>query len=137
MIVSARQAKEAWTLLRQWARLVDEKWDMDELARVEGRSKGDVTDAYRAACKHCHPDRGGDMVDFVKVDRAKHLLFAWLEREADAPVPVHGGVTKCPRCTGLTYVLLHRGARQMRMQCPSCKGNGEIYDEKQTEGDRM
>jgi DnaJ-class molecular chaperone len=137
VIVSERQAQEAWDLLRSWARISDEGWDLDELARVVGRTERDVTDAYRAACKHVHPDRGGAMADFVKVDRAKYMLMAWIARVATGPVPAHGGVSECPRCLGKGSIILHRGIKQTRMQCATCQGNGELYDEKQGEGDRM
>ena len=77
------------------------------------------------------------MAEFVKVDRAKHVVLTWLYRQVEAPTVAHGGVTKCPRCHGLAYVTVHKGLRQMRMQCPTCRGNGEIYDEKEGEGDRL
>lgn len=136
MIVSTRQAQEAWDVLRQWARIIDERWDLGPL-RVEGRTKAEVAEIYRAACKHSHPDMGGRLEDFAKVDRAKHVLLAWLERQADAPPPAHGGASQCPRCNGACHVLLYKGLRQMRVQCPTCQGNGEIYDERKPEGDRM
>lgn len=134
MIISKKQADEAWVVLRTYARIIDERWDADELVDVQGRTKTDVTDAYRAACRTVHPDMGGDVERFAAVDRAKHVLMAWLERAgtvSDAP-PAHG--QPCARCNGLGHVLSQRAFRAMRVQCPTCRGAGELGVE-QEKGD--
>lgn len=98
-----------------------------------------VEAAYRTEAKRAHPDAGGSLEAFAAVDHAKHVLLHWLAMRDGEPEKPHGGVTKCPRCDGKGYMELH-GARLgsvMRKQCPTCKGNGELYDEKDKDGDRI
>lgn len=133
MIVSRKMADDAWELVRGYCMmgaLDGEIWDFP-------LSPESVGVAHKQACKRAHPDGGGSSEAFVAVDRAKHVLLHWLARQAEAPTPVHGGVTECLHCCGAGHVMLHKGLRQMRAQCPACQGNGEIYDEKKPEGDRI
>lgn len=132
MIVSEKMAQECWDILRMWARLVDEKWDADELARAKGRSESEIKQAFHAAARSAHPDMGGDAAKFALVDRAKEAMLVFAKRQAPAQEEVpHGGVVTCPRCNGARTIALQRGFKQMRVQCPTCRGNGEI-----TEGER-
>lgn len=98
-----------------------------------------INAAYRAEAKKAHPDLGGSPEAFAAVDRAKHILLAWLERQGDSePTKPHGGVTVCPRCDGRGFLELRRGfAAPLRRQCPTCTGSGEIYDEKDKGVDRV
>lgn len=134
MIVSERQAQEAWDTLRTFARMADEKWDADELIYVTVQNEGNLKDIYRAACRHTHPDMGGRPEDFATVDRAKHVVEAWMAKQGwRKEIAEHGGVTVCPRCNGDRRIKFQRGFRQMQVQCPTCQGNGELYDEKEKE----
>jgi DnaJ-class molecular chaperone len=128
-------ADAAWELLREYCMCgapdgFGEVWDFP-------LGPESVGVAYKQACKRAHPDTGGSQEEFVAVDRARHVLLAWLERQADAPVPAHGGAAECPRCHGAGRIMMHRGVRQMPMQCPACQGNGEIYDDRESTGDRL
>lgn len=138
MIVSERQAQAAWDTLRTWARAADEKWDADELVHVTGQNDGNLRDIYRTACRFTHPDMGGSVEDFAAVDRAKYVVEAWLAKRARVDeVNAHGAVTVCPRCNGDRRIKLQKGFRQMQVQCPTCHGNGELYDEKDKGADRL
>lgn len=94
--------------------------------------------AYRTEAKRAHPDAGGTPEAFAAVDRAKHILLAWLDKQERLDtIKSHGGVTVCPRCSGDRRIVLQRGFRQMQVQCPTCQGNGELYDEKEKGVDRL
>lgn len=92
---------------------------------LEGLTADSVQATYRAAAKATHPDAGGSAEAFAKVDRAKHVLLKWLEREAQFKdlEPKHG--EKCRRCDGKGYVESARAFRTMRVACPLCRGLGE------------
>lgn len=130
MIVSRKAYEEAVALLLPY-------WP-DELSTAHPLDKERVTIMYRLAARHLHPDRGGSAEAFAAVDRAKHVLLHWLARaEAQEDKP-HGGVSKCPRCDGRGYMELRNGFKApLRKQCPTCNGNGEIFDEKDKDGDRL
>lgn len=99
-----------------------------------------VLAAYRAEVKRVHPDAGGSVEAFAAVDRAKHVLLRWLARSvAEEPTTQHGVITACPRCEGRGFLELtgRRFGASIRRQCPACQGNGELYDEKTKEGDRI
>lgn len=137
MIVSERQAREAWETIKA-ACLVDAPEGVEAVWSFP-LSKESLTVAYRQAAKVTHPDSGGSLEAFAAVDRAKHILLHWLDRSAVEEAKPHGGVAPCPRCDGKGYMEL-RGSRFgsiMRKQCPTCQGNGEIYDEKNKDGDRI
>lgn len=137
MIVSARMAAECWSLLRQFARISDEKWDEEAMLRPEGRTEAEINQAFRAAAKYTHPDTGGDAAQYALVDRAKAAMLEYAKRAAPAATPPHGGVRECPRCKGARHIMLQRGIRQMRMQCPTCRGHGELDEEKPETGDML
>lgn len=132
MIVTQAKADAAWIKLRQFARLTDEKWDAEELINVQGRTATEVNDAYRASCKHAHPDMGGRMEDFIEIDRAKHMLLHWLERKPE--VVTAGAGRTCPDCNGKGYVAVQRALRAMRMTCPMCRGTGDLDSEHEKPG---
>jgi len=134
VIVSQKKAEEARLLLMR--DLSDEELEAND-STVLCMSEDKVNALFRAAAKYAHPDAGGSPEAFAAVDRAKHILLHWLKRKGTGIRPAHGGVSKCPRCDGLGRVILYKGVSQLRVQCPTCQGNGEIYDERDKEGDRM
>lgn len=79
---------------------------------------------YRDAARRSHPDAGGKAEDFAAVDRAKHVLLEWLKREPEAR-PIHKP-TVCYRCDGKGFVTQQRAWRSMRVQCPECRGAGDL-----------
>lgn len=111
-IISRKMAEEACEALG-WG-----KETLDGEMTAEG-----VNAQYRAAVMEAHPDRGGSQEAFVAVDRAKHVLLAWLEKSEQAP-PAHG--EQCPRCEGRGYVDHQRAFRAMKVTCPRCRGTGEL-----------
>lgn len=112
MIVTRKAAEEALTVLRI-------------ASTPETVEESEVTSAFRAVAKGAHPDAGGSVEAFATVDRAKHVLLEWLKRRPTGPALPHHG-EKCERCDGKGYVMSHRAFRSMRVQCPSCRGTGEI-----------
>lgn len=115
MIVNRKMAEEAM------ARLEIVGIDLDQLT-IEW-----VKGAYRVAVQYSHPDKGGSVEDFAAVDRAKHVLLEWLGKEQPAR-PVHKPDV-CPRCDGRGFVAQQRAWRAMRMQCPRCRGAGDLDTE--------
>lgn len=99
---------------------------------VDGLLKAQVLELYKVQAKRTHPDMGGTPEAFAAVDRAKHVLLHWLERAGPAVEVPHGDVQECLRCKGKGYTMQQRAFRQMRMQCPSCRGTGEIYDREES-----
>jgi DnaJ-class molecular chaperone len=127
MIVSRKMAEQACETLGWGSETLD-----------GGITPEGISSQYRLTAKRVHPDtEGGSMEEFVAVDRAKHVLLEWLKRQPDAPLPPHGGVTVCPRCEGRAYIMSQRAFRAMRVQCPTCRGAGEIGVEQEKEGDRF
>jgi hypothetical protein len=127
VIVSRKMAEEACETLG---------WGKETLSG-DGPTTSGINAQFRTAAGAAHPDKGGTAEAFVALDRARHVLLAWLERQAEAPAPSHGGAAECPRCHGAGRIMMHRGVRQMPMQCPACQGNGEIYDDRESTGDRL
>jgi DnaJ-class molecular chaperone len=116
MFVSEKMAREAADLLA---------FPNLEAVDVDG-----VKDHYRVAARGCHPDAGGSAEVFVQVDRAKHVLLAWLARAPQA-APAHV-MRSCARCDGRGYMVLSSGLPGrpgLRRQCPECHGSGDAdYD---------
>lgn len=133
MIVSSRMAEEAWGTLLAY------EFPGERVGSPMPESADVVNFSYRKAAKNAHPDAGGSPEAFAAVDRAKHVLLHWLARKEDQAERPHGGVSKCPRCLGKGYLEAQARAfaAPMRKQCPTCQGNGEIYDEKDKDGDRI
>lgn len=87
---------------------------------------GGVTAAYRARAAQTHPDRGGDAAEFVKVDRAKHVLLAWLAKPKVASVTQRK--RPCDYCNGAGHVYQQGsrpGSQGLRRTCPKCSGSGD------------
>jgi hypothetical protein len=133
VIINHKEAEAAWKLLRQWARLSDECWDAEAIVPLEGRNLTEITGAYRAAVKYTHPDRGGKMVDFVAVDRAKHLLAKWLERKPAADTTFRK--VNCAPCGGRGRVTIRRGFASMTIVCGRCRGSGDAQYEPDVTGE--
>lgn len=135
MIVSRKMAEEAWALLMPYsfhpATTVDRPPAFDALTdKLVDRS-------YKVGAMVKHPDKGGSPEEFVALDRAKHMLLAYLAKQGQSEgAKPHGGVTPCQKCNGTGRIALQRGFKQMQVQCPGCKGNGELYDEREGEVNR-
>lgn len=92
-----------------------------------------VKEHYRTAAKGAHPDAGGSAEAFAQVDRAKHILLAWLEKVANAPPPAQlHGKRPCEACDGMGHITLQSGRPGrlgLRRQCQRCHGSGDAdYD---------
>jgi len=103
---------------------------------LAGLTESDVQAAYRGRARETHPDVTGDAAAFVEVDRSKHVLINWLQRQPDAaPHPLVGG---CSGCDGTGFVRM-RGASfgsSLRRQCGKCKGTGDTnYEHEKGSGD--
>lgn len=124
MIVSEKQAREAWDVLRHFCpvQYIQDGW----LGVGLPTEKVVVTGMYRGAAMATHPDKGGDPENFARVDRAKHVLIAWLER----PQPVSQDHKKkpCDYCGGNGHVYTAGrapGSQGLRRTCPKCRGSGD------------
>jgi hypothetical protein len=130
VIVTRKMAEQAWELMSSYCkapegpRPADEVWSFPLTAEA-------VAVAFKQAAKVAHPDAGGSMEAFVAVDRAKHVLLAWLAKPQSGPAPAHG--EPCPRCTGKGFILSQRAFRAMRLSCPMCRGTGELNVEQEKE----
>lgn len=125
MLISRAKAEEAWTLLRTYARLVDEVWDSDEMCSIARVDAGTVKRAYHAASRHAHPDMGGDSETFARVDWAKHVLLRWILQDNSARPPEHK-TRKCGNCNGSGYIQTMIGFKMgPRKQCQPCRGTGD------------
>lgn len=123
MIVSQRQAEEAWELL---ARSIGTR-DPTPLHEV---TEAIVSSRYRYCTLFTHPDReGGSLEKFAPVDRAKHVLMAWLARAPETSAAALGS-NGCPACDGTGVIKVQRGfTAPLRRQCVKCKGTGDLnYD---------
>lgn len=120
MIVNRSHAEEALAILNA---------DGSLAPVLDGLLEQQVKELYREACKTAHPDGGGTMEKFAAVDRAKHLLLKWLEKQTDEPALPPMGV-KCPSCAGRGYRMsdVQRGFKitSLRVQCRKCRGSGEL-----------
>lgn len=123
MIISRQKAEEACETLG-WGREV-----LDGELTAAG-----VSAQFRTAAQKAHPDAGGTMEEFVAVDRAKHILLAWVERVAVAQSPElrHGGDAPCPRCSGKGTITLRKGFGTMPASCPTCRGSGQLIEQEKT-----
>lgn len=120
MIVSEKAARvAAETLALPWE---DLHLDSDPVGRVAL--------AFRMAARNTHPDMGGNAEAFAAVDRAKHVLLAWLEKPRTA-TPEHKK-RACDYCKGSGRV--HQpsgrpGSNGLMRTCPKCHGSGDAdYD---------
>jgi DnaJ-class molecular chaperone len=132
MIVTEKMAQEAWDVLRPHTSLGQE-----DIRTAIGKPDAPeiIQHAYRQAVKVVHPDKGGTAEQFAAVDRAKHVLLAWLEKKAKPTTP--GAGTKCQRCAGKGHVELQKAWRTMRVQCPTCRGTGDLDSEFEKGNGRM
>lgn len=95
------------------------------LALHDGMNEETVKYAYKIMAKLTHPDTGGTVIAFAAVDRAKHVLLAWLAK----PKPAVEEQLKqpCPTCGGTGYVMQPRGFKPgLRVQCRQCRGSGDM-----------
>lgn len=80
---------------------------------------------YKDLAKRLHPDVGGDMRQFIEMDKAKCILALWLKRPQATPVDTSISSDKCLQCNGTGRRTLRRGFSSMTMVCGSCRGSGE------------
>ncbi len=126
MIVTEKMAQDAWRVLLSWT-----PGGLPENPPIPTDEEG-VRAAYRTAAKHAHPDVGGDGIGFAAVDRSKHVLLEWIKKPQTAR-PIHKPEV-CPKCDGRGHIVQQRAWRAMRMQCPRCRGAGDL-DTEHEQGD--
>lgn len=124
MIVNRSHAEDAWRLL-----IEDGQVDRIHYPGFAAITEDDVRDLYRTAAKLVHPDApGGSVEAFAKVDRAKHVLLKWLERQGKDGAPKLKA-EQCANCEGKGHVerQSQRGFKitTLRVQCGRCRGTGE------------
>lgn len=88
-----------------------------------------VKAAYKELAKTTHPDAGGSVEAFARVDWAKHALIAWLGRNPAKlnDMPVKGD--PCPVCGGAGRVRMQNGFKSaLTRLCQHCQGTGEVLD---------
>lgn len=117
MIVTEKQAEEALIVLGTYAGYAPG----NGLAQLDSES---LKALARDAAKRAHPDAGGTSEDFVAVDRAKHILLRWLERQAQTKPKEAAHGEQCQQCGGTGSVQSRRGFKAMRVQCHPCRGTG-------------
>lgn len=128
MIVNRKQAEEAWALLVTTA--VNDPMEVySDWPNLDGTCEEAVKSAYKSAARKAHPDmETGSAEKFAAVDRAKHVLLKWLERQA-ADGPPKLKAEQCTNCGGKGYVERQgqRGFKvtTLRVQCRRCNGTGE------------
>lgn len=84
-----------------------------------------VTAAYRLLAKKVHPDAGGDAAQFAALDRAKHLLLAYIEKAGSEAPSGSYKHEECPACKGKGYVALRRHFGTLSIVCNRCRGSGD------------
>lgn len=124
MIVNRDHAETAWAVL------LAAEYPGESVGAPMPESAGEVTASYRKAAAHTHPDMpGGSVEAFARVDRAKHVLLKWLERQgSDGPPKLQA--ERCPDCDGKGHVV-RKGQKgfkvtELRVQCRKCRGTGEL-----------
>lgn len=92
--------------------------------------------AYRTEARKVHPDAGGTAEAFARVDWAKHVLVAWLQKR-DGPKHEELSLKKCPNCDGRGFIQKHMGFKKgARVQCLRCAGTGDAaYEHERASGD--
>lgn len=124
MIVNRDHAETAWAVL------LAAEYPGESVGAPMPESPGEVNASYRKAAAHTHPDApGGSIEAFAKVDRAKHILLKWLEKQSGPAAPAPAGAAPCPACDGKGFVTTkaQRGFKitELRRQCRRCNGTGE------------
>lgn len=129
MIVNRKHAEEAWALLVGAA--VNDPMEVgSDWPNLNGACEEAVKSAYKAAARKAHPDAGGSVEEFAAVDRAKHVLLKWLERQTREEAPAPSASESCPDCKGKGFVeqRTQQGFKisTLRVQCRKCRGTGEL-----------
>lgn len=130
MIVSRKTAEDAWALLGQYYDTMG-KTESVMYPAFDRILEADVANLYRIAARKTHPDAGGALEAFAAVDKAKHVLLAWLARR---PEPTSRSTFRnCTICAGKGKVTRHRGFNSWQERCGACHGSGEEgYDADRT-----
>jgi hypothetical protein len=111
-MVTEQAAREAHKLL-----------DVFEDCKFEELTERQIRDWANTAYKAHHPDYGGDAAKFIEADRAKHILYEWLQRKPKVSRPYIR--VDCTNCDGKGYIYLRKGFGRMRIMCGRCKGSGD------------
>lgn len=93
---------------------------------LDGLTKDIVNAHYKRRARVTHPDAGGSVEAFAAVDRAKHVLHRWLDRQGPPVEPTVGARVVCHTCQGKGFLMRPSAFRQMRVACPGCRGSGEL-----------
>lgn len=120
MLVTRAMAEDAHILLY-------ETYGTFNPTRLDSITEESVGFQYRYASKFTHPDRGGTAEAFARVDRAKHVLLAWLAKPK--PATVEHRKRPCEACTGSGHVYASSGrpgSKGLRRQCVKCRGSGDL-----------
>ena len=73
----------------------------------------EIKAAYRAHCFNQHPDHGGDVDQFSRLNDA---YTSAIEFAKNAP---------CPQCNGTgTFAMINAAMRLTPVSCPRCDGTG-------------
>lgn len=113
MIINRKKATEAAAVLR---------------LQLEDVTDTMINSAFKSMSKTAHPDAGGTVDEFVRLDHAKHVLLRWVAQKVlrgDEPMRVED----CKSCNGKGKVEIRRGFARMTIMCGRCKGSGDAgYD---------
>lgn len=63
--------------------------------------------AFKRHAQACHPDKGGNPVDYDRYRKALHDFKR---------------LTKCPECGGAGHIKKKQGVAVTRLKCPKCWG---------------
>lgn len=103
-----------------------------EAAKVLGlqitATPAEVHGAFRELAKAAHPDGGGSLEAFSRVEWAKEALTRWVKRNPPQLDDVNYAAAgePCPPCGGKGYVVTRRSfGKGMRRQCIRCNGTGD------------
>lgn len=97
--------------------------------QLDDATEAMVKTAFRSMALTAHPDQGGSVEAYARVDWAKEVLNRWLK--AQATVTDTPGLTpdKCKPCGGRGSVVIRRGFGTLTITCGLCRGSGDAtYD---------
>lgn len=96
--------------------------DLEELTEEQ------VSTAYRAASKGCHPNGGNyDPVRWAAITQAKEVLGRWLDARNRARATPCTPKGSCRACAGLGFIQKRSSSgfgQGPRMMCVMCNGSG-------------
>ena len=84
----------------------------------------EITEAYRALSRANHPDMGGDVEVFQRMQTAAEVLRDKKKRRAYDTLCMFT-MDPCTRCIGSGVVFKQKGfTNRIKQLCPSCEGVG-------------